>query len=161
MPIPGKNEGSQCGPRRGGKSLYFGVAILCIGAVAGLNYFTNGNVDLEKKPNETIAQARERQADAERIHQDAEMRRSKWPNYLDNPQAGADYVQGLARKYGSDFNKLPRGDQDYLNGMTAGHGRELLRNAADKLKNTAKTPAADASALKVSKAKEEAFHSAP
>jgi hypothetical protein len=135
----------------GGRTLYLGIGMLCVGAVAGLNYFTSGGVGLDKKPGETVAQAQARQAEIEWQEKDAEARRKKFPNYLDNPEAGVAFVRDMARKHGSNFDALSADDQAYLNGMTAGNGRALLRKAAADLRASEKE---SASALKVSRAED-------
>jgi hypothetical protein len=62
------------------------------------------------------------------------MSTTKQPNYLKDPAKGAAYVLELAKKYGDNFDKLPLEDQSLLNGMSSGHGRELLKSRVATLK---------------------------
>jgi hypothetical protein len=50
-------------------------------------------------------------------------------------------VEELARKSQGKFDSLDTSDQDYLNGLTSGHGREMLQMRWESLSNAGGAPA--------------------
>ena len=60
---------------------------------------------------------------------------SQWhglPDYLNDPKAGSQQVELLARKSGGDFDKLTKDEQSWLNALTAGHGARMLEMKAQE-----------------------------
>lgn len=55
------------------------------------------------------------------------------PDYLSNPEEGARHVDQLARRSGGDFDRLTPHEQRWLNSLTAGRGRAMLRLRARRL----------------------------
>ena len=50
------------------------------------------------------------------------------------PDSASDYTDKLARETNGDWSKLAPEDQQYINGLTAGHGAIYLRDRAKLLK---------------------------
>ena len=50
------------------------------------------------------------------------------PDFQRSPAEASKYTRELARRSRGKFDSLSADDRSFLNGMTAGHGKELLQN---------------------------------
>ena len=50
------------------------------------------------------------------------------PDYRKNPSEASKYVRELARRSQGKYETLGEDDRKFLNGMTEGHGKEILAN---------------------------------
>ena len=65
------------------------------------------------------------------------------PSYEKRPQDAHKYVRELARRSQGNFKSLNADDQRFLNGMTAGHGKDMLQSNWDAIsreQTSAKAP---------------------
>ncbi len=71
--------------------------------------------------------------------------------YIQHPEEASARVDEMAKQTGGDFSRLTPEDQQWLDGMTAGHGAQMLyaRAQAQKRKVAAKTHRANTSRAKI------------
>jgi hypothetical protein len=55
-------------------------------------------------------------------------------DYVNHGELAVQRIDRLAQETGGDFSKLSEADQQWLDGMTAGHGADMFRKRAEALK---------------------------
>lgn len=111
-------------PQQPSKRTLFFIVLVSLGAIIGINQLPSASS--QSKANRSTF-------DEKTMAETAKKKRAQ-PNFFEDPDGAAAYVNKLAASYKGDWNSLSEDDKSFLNGMTAGHGHEMLMGRAKALK---------------------------
>lgn len=113
---------------------YF-IGLFCVGAIVSLNHLPSAGGP-PKSDAAAISSGRTPQQEAalEAAIRAERSKKREQPNFIQDPKGADKYVTTLAQRHGSNFDRLSDDDKSLLNGMSGGHGEDMLRGRVAQLR---------------------------